>query len=77
MPNILLVGNGAREHAIAEAILRSKQNPHLFSYMKSNNPGICSLSATNVAEVPMRIVLAIFFKCSSPASTPDPSRVDR
>ncbi|HOE80093.1 MAG TPA: phosphoribosylamine--glycine ligase [Smithellaceae bacterium] len=45
MPNILLVGNGAREHAIAEAILRSKQNPHLFSYMKSNNPGIASLSA--------------------------------
>jgi phosphoribosylamine--glycine ligase len=44
MPNILLVGNGAREHAIAEAISRSKQNPRLFSYMKANNPGIASLS---------------------------------
>ena len=44
MPNILLVGNGAREHAIAEAISRSDQNPRLFSYMKSNNPGIASLS---------------------------------
>ncbi|MEE9911988.1 MAG: phosphoribosylamine--glycine ligase [Deltaproteobacteria bacterium] len=44
MPNILLVGNGAREHAMAEAISRSKQNPVLFSYMKANNPGIASLS---------------------------------
>jgi phosphoribosylamine--glycine ligase len=44
MPNILLVGNGAREHAIAEAISRSPQNPRLFSFMKANNPGIASLS---------------------------------
>ncbi len=44
MSNILLVGNGAREHALAETILRSKQNPHLFAFMKANNPGIASLS---------------------------------
>jgi len=44
MPNILLVGNGAREHAMAEAISRSQQNPHLFSFMKANNPGVASLS---------------------------------
>jgi phosphoribosylamine--glycine ligase len=44
MPNILLVGNGAREHAMAEAIMRSAQKPLLFSYMKANNPGIASLS---------------------------------
>jgi phosphoribosylamine--glycine ligase len=44
MPNILLVGNGAREHALAEAILRSPQKPRLFSFMKANNPGIASLS---------------------------------
>jgi phosphoribosylamine-glycine ligase len=42
--NILLVGNGAREHAMAEAILRSKKNPQLFSFMKANNPGIARLS---------------------------------
>jgi phosphoribosylamine---glycine ligase len=44
MPNILLVGNGAREHALAEAISRSEQKPRLFSFMKTNNPGIASLS---------------------------------
>ena len=42
--NILLIGNGAREHAIAEAIARSKHRPLLYSFMKSNNPGIASLS---------------------------------
>jgi phosphoribosylamine---glycine ligase len=44
MVNILLVGNGAREHAIAEAVMKSKRNPMLFSYMKANNPGIADLS---------------------------------
>jgi len=44
MPNILLVGNGAREHALAEAISRSEQKPRLFSFMKTNNAGIASLS---------------------------------
>jgi len=44
MPNILLIGNGAREHAMAEAMTRSGQKPRLFSFMKSNNPGIASLS---------------------------------
>jgi len=46
MPNILLLGNGAREHAIAEAISRSAPKPRLFSFMKANNPGITSLSET-------------------------------
>jgi phosphoribosylamine--glycine ligase len=45
MANVLLIGNGAREHAIAEAVTRSKHNPKLFSYMKSNNPAIASLSS--------------------------------
>ncbi|OPY87016.1 MAG: Phosphoribosylamine--glycine ligase [Smithella sp. PtaU1.Bin162] len=44
MPNILLIGNGAREHAMAEAIMRSGKKPFLFSYMKANNPGIAALS---------------------------------
>src|SRR5512139_2227668 len=44
MPGVLLVGNGAREHAIAEAIMRSGQKPRLFACMKTNNPGIASLA---------------------------------
>jgi phosphoribosylamine--glycine ligase len=44
MLNILLIGNGAREHALAEAISRSEQKPRLFSFMKTNNPGIASLT---------------------------------
>ncbi len=42
--NVLLIGNGAREHAIAEAILRSSSSPRLFAYMKSKNPGIAALA---------------------------------
>jgi len=41
---VLLIGNGAREHAIAEAIMRSGRTPRLFAYMKTNNPGIASLA---------------------------------
>jgi len=44
MTHILLVGNGAREHAMAEAVARSQTTPSLFAWMKSNNPGIASLS---------------------------------
>ncbi|MBW2988781.1 phosphoribosylamine--glycine ligase, partial [Candidatus Woesearchaeota archaeon] len=44
MVNVLLIGSGARENAIAEAIVDSPQKPRLFSYMQSNNPGISRLS---------------------------------
>jgi len=43
MPNILLLGHGAREHAIAEAFRKNK-TAEIYSYMKSKNPGIFSLS---------------------------------
>jgi len=45
MVRVLLIGNGAREHVIAETIKRSSHDIALFSFMKSNNPGIASLSA--------------------------------
>ena len=44
MIRVLLIGNGAREHVLAEAVKRSAHNIALFSCIKSNNPGIASLS---------------------------------
>lgn len=44
MKNVLLIGNGAREHVLAETIMRSLHHPRLFAYMKTNNPGMASLS---------------------------------
>ncbi len=40
---ILLIGNGAREHVIAETLCKNKETI-LRSYLKSRNPGIISLS---------------------------------
>ena len=40
---ILLIGNGAREHCIAETFKKNPDNK-IFSYIKSKNPGIVSLS---------------------------------
>lgn len=44
--NILLLGNGGREHALAEAILCSPQeNVYLYGFFSANNPAISELCA--------------------------------
>ncbi len=42
---ILLIANGAREHAVAAVLRRSKHNPDIISICTSNNPGVRSLSS--------------------------------
>ncbi len=42
--NILIVGSGAREHAIVKALQRSPQKPVIFCCATTNNPGIQSLT---------------------------------
>ena len=49
MKNFLLVGNGAREHAIAEAICRNA-NVRLFAFMSANHPGIAALARKSGGE---------------------------
>ncbi len=44
MKKILLVGNGAREHAIAETLKKSPQNISIIAYGKAKNPGIAKLA---------------------------------
>lgn len=43
MKKVLLIGNGAREHCIAEALTRSGR-VELFAYAKAKNPGIYGLT---------------------------------
>lgn len=42
--NILIIGSGAREHAIATALTRSPQHPQLFCCGTTRNPGIVVLT---------------------------------
>jgi len=62
---VLLVGHGAREHAIAAALARSRQEPRIFAYMATPNPGIRRLAedwaegALNDVEALVRYALAV------------------
>ena len=45
MKKVLLIGSGAREHALAEALTRSPQGCELFVYGSARNPGLLTLAA--------------------------------
>ncbi|MDD5111166.1 MAG: phosphoribosylamine--glycine ligase [Candidatus Altiarchaeota archaeon] len=42
--NILLVGNGAREHAIIKGLARSGKEKRLYAFMGAKNPGIARIA---------------------------------
>ncbi len=48
MKKILLLGNGAREQAIAETFLRSPQKPEIFVVGKTNNPGFAKMATDSL-----------------------------
>ncbi|MBN2066715.1 MAG: phosphoribosylamine--glycine ligase [Candidatus Thermoplasmatota archaeon] len=52
--NVLVVGGGAREHAICDAICRSK-HADLFVVMSNRNPGIASLATDFLQEKETRV----------------------
>lgn len=45
MKKILVLGTGAREHAIGEAVRRSKSGAELFVYGESKNPGLTAIAS--------------------------------
>lgn len=65
---ILLIGNGAREHAIAMAIKSSKHNPELVVIGKAKNPGIIGLAAEYIVG---NIEDLDFIKSSAQTLNPD------
>lgn len=42
---ILIVGSGAREHAIAKTLAKSKHKPEIFCYGSNKNPGILKFTS--------------------------------
>ncbi len=60
--NVLIIGSGAREHAIAKAFKMSRHQPSIFCFGSSRNPGIMDITAGyksgSVTDVPAIIEFA-------------------
>lgn len=63
----LLIGSGGREHAIAEALVKSSYHSELFVFAKTKNPGISSMAQSyEVAHLIAFDALASFVKKTKP-----------
>ena len=64
MPGVaLVVGSGAREHAILAALSRAKSRPTLLCFGSANNPGIGALcKATTVGKLTDGAAVVAFAK---------------
>ena len=80
MDSFLLIGNGAREHAIAESICRN-ESVRLFACMSANNPGIAALvkksgGAAEIGDIHSPAAVVAFAKKHSPSlAFPSPDAV--
>src|SRR6185437_8264308 len=60
---ILIIGSGAREHAIAVALARSPQQPELLCFGSAHNPGItaltCAYTFGNITDAAAVVAFAL------------------
>jgi phosphoribosylamine--glycine ligase len=62
--NILIVGGGGREHAIADAVARSRKDPSIYAVMSKQNPGIAGLCEDFLLEKETNVGAVVEFALS-------------
>ena len=60
---VLVIGGGAREHAICDAIVRSK-DAELYSIMKNLNPGIATIAKDFFQQRETDVGSVVDYACS-------------
>jgi phosphoribosylamine--glycine ligase len=66
IPQFLIVGSGAREHAMAKALKRSSTDPAVYCFGTSKNPGIDELAVAyavgDICDVEAILAKALYWK---------------
>ncbi len=63
--NILIVGGGGREHAIADAVGRSRKDPSIYAVMSKKNPGIAELCEDFLLEKETNVEAVVEYAVSN------------